>query len=83
MSDNGHNQDVSTGDDPPPGYINLRLEPCAECGEVVLKAMTVGAKPFANLKWTFRKSETERSEEGDFHFIVDMLHITNDPRLVD
>jgi hypothetical protein len=42
MSDNGHNGDGDTGHDPPPGHINLRLERCEQCGDVVVKAMTLG-----------------------------------------
>ena len=49
-SDNGHNGDGDTAHDPPPGYINLRLERCEQCGDVVVKTMTLGVNPPVGVK---------------------------------
>jgi hypothetical protein len=74
MSDNGHNGDGDTGHDPPPGYINLRLERCEQCGDVVVKAMTLGVNPPVGIKWTYRKTVECPVED---HLVVDRLQITN------
>jgi hypothetical protein len=75
MSDNGHNGDGDTAHDPPPGYINLRLERCEQCGDVVVKAMTLGVNPPVGINWTYRKTVECPVED---HLVVDRLQITND-----
>ena len=77
MSDNGHSGNGDSGRDPPPGHINLLLERCDQCGDVVVKAMTLGVNPPVGMKWTYRKTVGCPVED---HLVVDLLHVTNNPR---
>lgn len=76
MSLNGHNGDGDTGHDPPPGHIDLRLERCEQCGDVVVKAMTLGVNPPVGIRWTYRNTVGCPVED---HLVVDLLQTHRQP----
>jgi hypothetical protein len=74
MNGTGDNGYGDTDHDPPPGHINLRLERCGQCGDVVVKAMTLGVNPPVGIKWTYRKTVECPVED---HLVVDLVQLTN------